>query len=251
MDRLDTLSQGVANVLIAQYRSTMASGSANGAAANSSIHRCKSGKLTISHQLQNHAGLLNINAVSQASLASAFLSLGRNNQDAQYLSEQVIAYRSFSNGSQSSRGENIIGGPKGAPLETVSELYDIDGMGQLAFRDLRKTFTVHSKSNTLALQSTPEHLKKAIEQSQSLRGAVWNNSALMSLPVTVSVTISRGSFKGQFNGIFAIQTTNGASNQIVESWRYDAPHETNGNPPVSLCSEIFGSEFANALEHFG
>mgnify|MGYP003677373921 CR=1 FL=1 len=51
----------------------------------------------------------------------------------------------------------------------MSELYDIDGMGQLAFRDLRKTFTVHSKSNTLALQSTPEHLKKAIEQSQSLR----------------------------------------------------------------------------------
>ncbi|MEX3012095.1 hypothetical protein [Hoeflea sp. TYP-13] len=201
--------------------------------------------------LQSHAGLVNINRASSGALEAALVALGMGQGNAQDLSRKIIAHRSFSSADNGKSKEGFSGGPKSAPLEAISELYDIAEMGNTPYRDLHRTFTVRAAANTLSLTVAPKHLKDAAQRFSGLNGTSAHTADPSSTPVTVSVVVRRGALTGQFNGIFATKTGGGLGDQLVESWRYDEPASDDEGNIFGNCSATFGPEFGRILNEFG
>ncbi len=251
VDRLNTLAEGIATVLISQYRTALTRQQPDGISANSARQACKSGALLLSYRLQSHAGLLNVNTSGQSTLAQAFIALGQNRADADALAKKTIFHRSYSGNASLETQTGVLGGPKKAPLESLSELYDIEDMRGISYRDLRETFTVHSKSNTLALQAVPRHLEPILQEGSPVQAVTWDAAALLSSPVTVSVIVQRGIHRGQFNGLYATRTARSALGDIVETWRYDSPEPSGSLDEAPDCKQSFGHALHDALEAFG
>ncbi len=232
IDRLDLLARGLANVLAAQQARS------GTAPANSSTRACTAGGLEVRYALQSHAALVSLNHAPKPALTAAVAAMGE--QDATTVADAIIANRSYRQASGSPVAPVIRGGPKQAPFESVSELYEIEDLQDVPYRLLHSTFTAHSTSNTLSASDLPIHLKRAAEQSQDLQ----TGSAARFDQLTVSVDIRRDSVRGQFNGIFVR-----GANHVVESWRYDdVPDERVS--AQETCSAHFGQAVARSLEDF-
>ncbi len=232
IDRLDLLSRGLANVLAVRHmndRQTI---------ANSTETTCAAGGLVVRFTLQSHAGLVSLNHAPKPALTQAVAAMGQDN--AANLAEAIIANRSYRQGGGSQPTSVIRGGAKQAPFESVSELYEIEGLLAVPYPLLHSTFTAHSTSNTLSAPDLPAHLKRAAEASRDLQTGSTSRADVL----TVSVDIRRGTVRGQFNGIFA-----GGPGRVVESWRHSEFSDrdvSEGEP----CASYFGTAVADSLEEF-
>ena len=232
IDRLDLLARGLANVLAVRHMNGRQT------TANSTETTCAAGGLVIPFALQSHAGLVSLNHAPKPALTQAVAAMEQDN--AASIAEAIIANRSYRQAGGGQPTPAIRGGAKQAPFESVSELYEIEGLLAVPYPLMHSTFTAHSSSNTLSAPNLPAHLKRAAEASRDLQ----TGSAARSDFLTVSIDIRSGTMRGQFNGIFA-----GGPDRVVESWRHDefSDHDVSVREP---CASYFGTGVADSLEEF-
>lgn len=232
IDRLDLLARGMANVLAVRQ----AEGGTE--PANSVMYACTAGSLEIRYLLQSHAALVSLNHAPKPALTAALAALGLDS--AVSAAEAIITNRSYRQASSEQRTLSIRGGPKQAPFESISELYEIENLKGVPYRLLHRTFTAHSTSNALSAPDLPAHLQRAVEANEDLQAGPATHFDQL----TISVDIRRGSVRGQFNGVFIRGV-----NHVVESWRYDDLPE-NLAEITDPCSSHFAREIARDLEEF-
>ncbi len=241
IDRLDLLARGIANVLVARLADNRSGGSV--LPRNSTPVGCSAGVLDIRVAVQDHAGLVSLNHALKPALTAALTALGRDNGNASTLADAMITNRSY-RPANNRTAPDIDGGPKHAPFESVSEVFEITGLRSASYRDLHRTFSAHATSNTLALPVTPKHLADAARRFDGLEGSATGGSSAYQ---TVSVEVRRGEILGQFNGIF--ETSTRGVPYPVETWRYDdarAAADSDGQ----RCADLFGMDITAALEAF-
>ncbi|MDA4848840.1 hypothetical protein [Hoeflea poritis] len=249
-DRLNYLADGIALILVAQQKTRSTDGEAQQRHSNSTVHRCRDGEVVVMHSLQNHAGLVNLNRASKSTLSAAFAALGKYDSEADLLADRVVDFRSHSSSDPGASTKDFKNGPKRAPFESVAELYDIVGAGDIPLQMLRQTFSVHSNSSVVDLQAAPPQLKKMLTE-QNASDAFRAGANAQPSPMTVSVVVRRGTITGQFNGVFAKGSASGGIDRLVENWRYDDLATLDGQSTLGSCSALFGSEFRRILEQFG
>ena len=147
LDRLSLLAEGLVEVLAA--RLAVPNGeAAPGVKLDATVQSCRAGGLEVSARIQEHGGLIDLNAADPALLAAGFAALGMG-EEADALAQTVEFYRAP--GAASSAAAAIAGGPKAAPFESVAELSDLAPLRKLPLARLMEVFTVHSHSGVVGL----------------------------------------------------------------------------------------------------
>jgi len=87
-----------------------------------------------------HASLINLNTAEEPLLVSGLKGIGLIGIDAQDTAQKVMWFRSPGTSNGDDRG--IVGGPKHAPFEDISELHDFEALRGVALADLGHVFSV-------------------------------------------------------------------------------------------------------------
>ena len=151
---------------------------------------CQAGGSTFAARIQDHRGLIDLNASDAAQLAVGFEALGIDASQAAALADLTVASRSPPNAfGMSNPKPSRTSGLKSAPFESVSELAFMTASNGLPLDETYRLFTVHSKIGvvepTLAPAPLPEKLGIAAEtQTKPANGDVY------SLQVTIQTASS-------------------------------------------------------------
>ncbi|MFK0693143.1 hypothetical protein ACFX5Q_34170 [Mesorhizobium sp. IMUNJ 23033] len=249
-ERLSLLAEGLSNVV----SSELTNGPVETLAMNSTPMGCQSGELTFEVRIQDHNGLIDLNAADADLLALGFVSLGFDRGTAGDLAKAALRFRVNASAfaAQSDPATSSVGPleSKGAPFESVSELKEFSGLGSKRLEDLYAVFTVHSKRGTTSLEHAPGRLRASLVEPGT--GAATTQVAPIAPAFTVEVTARR-------NGSAIV----GRSGFIIEmfpdsvaGFRRLARNPTNAVDPAPArsfttnCDALFGAEAAQALREF-
>ncbi|WP_246811405.1 general secretion pathway protein GspK [Mesorhizobium sp. AA22] len=189
-EQLSLLAEGLANVL----SSELADGSTTEKLLlDSSLTSCRSGEFAFNVRIQDHSGLIDLNAADAHLLSLGFASLGFDGQTSETLGKAAIQFRGNANAFTTQAEPTIPIGPsehKLAPFESVSELQEFSALASKPLHDLYSIFTVDSKRGTLSLDHAPNRLR-AILADGAGSGASVMQVAAEAPAFTVEVTARR------------------------------------------------------------
>ncbi|MCP9229984.1 general secretion pathway protein GspK [Mesorhizobium sp. LMG 17147] len=189
-ERLSLLAEGLANVASSEL--------ANGSGTEKlpldfSPTACRSGKFTFDVRIQDHSGLIDLNAADVHLLSLGFASLGFNRQISEELAEAAIRFRGSTNAfAAQEESASSVGPPqdKQAPFESVSELQEFSALASTPLYDLYAVFTVNSKRGTLSLDHAPSRLRTVLAGAAE-RGASTTQGATEASAYTVEIAAKR------------------------------------------------------------
>lgn len=210
---------------------------------------CQAGPVAISLRLQEHSGLIDLNAASVELLALGYQSLGLDAEVSQRLAEQTDQYRNMTPSPDPLPIDGAVAdGYKHAAFEDVRELYDFEPLRAFAQATLMQTFTVFTKSGTLSAENLPEKLHAAINASGQKAEAWLVHGAAGSRVITVEMWIqSRKTAPKYAAAIFRLFGDGADVRQLTGV----APMSTDTSPRVQVnsgCATIFGYDVARLLQ---
>lgn len=252
-ERLSLLAEGLVNVV--------SSGLADGSMTeklllDSTPTGCRSGEFIFDVRIQDHSGLIDLNAADAHLLSLGFASLGFDRKISEALAEGAIQFRGSTNAfAAQAEPATSIGPPqnKQAPFESASELQEFSTLASTSLHDLYGVFTVNSKRGTLSLDHAPNRLR-AVLADGSGSGASIMQGAADGPTYTIEITARR-------NGSGIV----GQAGFIVESFPASAAgfRRLSRNPAAEIvdlassmpsratdCDGLFGTEIAQILRHW-
>jgi len=166
-ERLSLLAEGLGNVVASEL--TGGSGTKK-IPLDSTPAACRAGDLSFDVRVQDHGGLIDLNAADDTLLALGFASLGFERQTAQALAKAAIRFRDSAKlfaGQPQSR--TPVGPPedKQAPFESVSELQEFSALASTSLQTLHAVFTVNSKRGTISADRAPNRLRAVLAGGSS------------------------------------------------------------------------------------
>ncbi|MER8615169.1 hypothetical protein [Mesorhizobium sp. M1136] len=248
-ERLSLLAEGLANVI----SSELANGSGTEKLPlDSTPASCRSGEFTFDVRIQDHGGLIDLNAADDRLLSLGFVSLGFDQRTSEELAKAAIEFRGSTNafGARAEPATSV--GParnKEAPFESVSELQEFSALASTPLHDLHDVFTVFSKRGTLSLDHASSRLRTVLAGASASSASITQGAAEASA-YSVQVIARRDG-----SGI------TGHAGFIVEKFPASAAgfRRLSGSPIAELtnhartttslgnCDALFGTEAAQIL----
>lgn len=249
-ERLRLIAEGVGNVVASQL-----TGDASGGKFSLDFTpvACRSGEFSFDIRVQDHAGLIDLNAADKRLLALGFKSLGFEQQTAEELAEAATQFRDSAGQSSEVFRPRSSAGPaedKQAPFESVSELNEFPALASIPLRTLHAIFTVNSKRGAIIAGRAPIRLRAALAGSPSASGFQGSVDTL-AFTVEVVVRRDRSGIVGEADFIIAKSPATPAS-----FWRVSRSPagEAGALPQPSAgigCDGLFGAEAARILQRWG
>lgn len=248
-EKLSLLATGLVNVL----STAVVGGAAPTLPLDYSPMQCRAGNLLVQAQIQDHNGLIDLNAAEPPMLELGFTALGLAPADASNTAHAVVAFRNsgsaFSGADTSTDQTAIRGDLKRAPFESVSELNDIVILRGVQMDRLFGVFTVNSKSGTTSALHAPEIMRIAIRGSANVASIVAKKSDTRAY--TVSVVLLRASSGLVGEAGYIVERAARQGYRLVA--RTPTPtFDLGGKPASSLggCDELFGTGTAKVLREW-
>jgi general secretion pathway protein K len=248
-EKLSLLAAGLVNVL----STAVVGGAAPKLRLDFFPMQCRAGNLLVQAQIQDHNGLIDLNAAEPALLALGFTAVGLAPVDASKTAQSVVAYRNsanaFSAADISSDQTAVRGDLKRAPFESVAELNDIVRLRGVPISRLYGVFTVNSKSGTTSILHAPEPIRNAIRASVNVATIVAEKSDTRAY--TVGVVVQRAPSGMVGDAGYVVERVARKGYRLVA--RTPPPmFDLAGKPMSSLggCDELFGVETAQALREW-
>lgn len=153
---------------------------------------CLLGEYSITLEMQDHAGLIDLNAAGVALLDLGFQALGFPKEKAASLARATDHYRRLDQRSDAGLTGDLIGesGYKHAAFEDVVELQDFVDLQQISPAVIASIFTVQSRSGTLSSDTAPDAIKK-VAASQPNNALPFVVSSSRPRVITIIVDILR------------------------------------------------------------
>jgi general secretion pathway protein K len=248
-ERLSLLAEGLANVISSELTDASAKGKLP---LDSTPTGCQSGKYTIAVRIQDHDGLIDLNAANVHLLSQGFVSLGADAQTSEALAEAAIQFRTSANAfaAQAEPQASPVGPTenKQAPFESVSELQEFAALASTSLPDLYETFTVNSKRGTVSLDLAPNRLRTILADTSGSSALVTATAAKASA-YTVEVTARQAGsgIAGQAGFIIgAFPTSTAGFRRLSRSPIAEASASQQPSRAAS-CNALFGAEAAEIL----
>ncbi|MER8647893.1 hypothetical protein [Mesorhizobium sp. M0619] len=161
-ERLSLLAEGLGNVVASELTGDQVT---EKLPLDSTPAACRSGKYSFGLRVQDHGGLIDLNAADDRLLGLGFAALGFEQQMADELARAAIRFRDSAKlfaGLPQARSP--VGPPedKQAPFESVSELQEFSALAQIPLRNLQGIFTVNSKRGTVSSDRAPRRLRAVL-----------------------------------------------------------------------------------------
>jgi general secretion pathway protein K len=204
---------------------------------------CALGSASVAVQLQEHSGLIDLNAANIELLALGYRSLGLDGGIAQRLARQTDQYRRMTPSEAPSDADELIAaGYKHAAFEDVRELYDFERLNVFDPRVLMQVFTVFTKSGTLSAENLSQRLHTANPANGWLvQGRAGSNV------VTVEIWLKRGNTAPIYSAaVFRV-----GAKADVQRLTEIAPMPANDSPQLNVgngCAAVVGDEVAALLQ---
>ncbi|MER9683892.1 general secretion pathway protein GspK [Mesorhizobium sp. M0184] len=249
-ERLSLLAEGLANVVSSELADGFAT---EKLPPDSTPAACQSGEFAFDVRIQDHGGLIDLNAADADLLSLGFASLGFDQQSSEELAEAAIQFRGSINAFAAQAAEPATAvGPaqnKQAPFESVSELQEFSALASTPLHDLHDVFTVFSKRGTLSLDHAPSRLR-AVLAGASASSASITQGATEGSTYSVEVTARRdgSGIAGQVGFIIEKFPASAAGfrrlsgSPIAELTNHARTTTSSGN-----CDTLFGTEAAQIL----
>lgn len=165
-ERLTFLADGLANVVSAEL---LAGPPSSNLSVNAEPAQCRIGRMIVTLSVQDHAGLIDLNASSADLLSLGLVSLGFSRQPAEELAKSIIAFRSAPSAFATAPEPSAMGGPnqsKHAPFESVSELQEFPALAAVQLHDLQSIFTVNLKRGAITPAMAPKALRSLLHDRE-------------------------------------------------------------------------------------
>ncbi|QND63254.1 general secretion pathway protein GspK [Mesorhizobium loti] len=245
-ERLSLLAEGLGNVVASEL--TGGSGTKT-FALDSTPAACRSGAFSFDVRVQDHGGLIDLNAADDHLLALGFASLGFEQQASQALAEAAIRFRDNAKlFAGQPRPRSAVGPPqdKQAPFESVSELQEFSALASVPLQALHAAFTVNSKRGTISADRAPSRLRAALATGSS--AAVVQAAEASAYTVDVVVRRDGSGITGEAG--FIIEKSPVSDTAF---WRVSrSPARDAGTLPAVAgsagCEVLFGTEAAQLLQ---
>ncbi|BCG75574.1 hypothetical protein MesoLj113a_67320 [Mesorhizobium sp. 113-1-2] len=244
-ERLSLLAEGLGNVVA----SALTGGSgAEKFPLDSTPTACQSGALSFAVRVQDHGGLIDLNAADDRLLALGFAALGFEQQTSDDLAKAAIRFRDSAKlfaGLPQPRGVVGPAEDKQAPFESVSELQEFSALSSIQLQTLDGVFTVNSKRGTISADHAPGRLRAALASGSD--ATVVQASAEPSA-YTVDVVVRRDSsgITGEAGFIIEKSPAGASFSRVARSPAIEA----GVLPPLAGtadCEALFGTEAARIL----
>ncbi|MFI7996042.1 hypothetical protein ACFMKC_19795, partial [Acinetobacter baumannii] len=123
---------------------------------------CRWGENRLEVRIQDHAGLIDLNAAGLDLLNLGFQSLGYSGDEARSLSLGVLRYRTIGDMTTGMKLDIELNpaGLKHAAFEDVAELHDFLALRTVSVMRLAGTFTVHTQTGTLQPDQASDELRQ-------------------------------------------------------------------------------------------
>ncbi|WP_095198077.1 hypothetical protein [Mesorhizobium carmichaelinearum] len=247
-ERLSLLAEGLGNVVA----SALTGGSGGQKfPLDSTPTSCRSGEFGFTVRVQDHGGLIDLNAADESLLELGFAALGFEQQPSDELAKAAIRFRDTAKlfaGLPQSRSAVGPAEDKQAPFESVSELQEFSALASIQLQNLNAVFTVNSKRGTISADRAPGRLRAALASGSD--AAVVHASAEPSA-YTVDVVVRRdgAGIMGEAGFIIEKSPTGAAFSRVARSPAIEA----GAFPPVAGtadCEMLFGTEAAQILRRW-
>ncbi|WP_189521599.1 general secretion pathway protein GspK [Mesorhizobium sp. M1B.F.Ca.ET.045.04.1.1] len=184
--RLALVADGLVNVISAE----LFNGSeADSQSMNGEPSECRAGHMIFEVRVQDHDGLIDLNAGEAVLLARGFDSLGFDRQNAEALARSVISFRTAVSAFESAAERAPSPEPredKHAPFESVSELQEFSALAATRLHDLYQVFTVNLKRGSINLASAPKRLRDVFDgDREQMASRTTNRSPVYSVEIVV------------------------------------------------------------------
>jgi general secretion pathway protein K len=153
---------------------------------------CNFAGLSLNLNIQDHSGLIDLNAASVDVLSLGFQSFDIPTETAQILANSVVKYRSVDNLIAAQPGDLAVrNGYKNALFEHVDELHDLLAAANVYIKNIDTVFTIHSGTGTVDEAAAPKQLLAAIEKRAAVDRYFIVNDTRRTNAITVSASIKR------------------------------------------------------------
>ncbi|MER9298044.1 general secretion pathway protein GspK [Mesorhizobium sp. M0621] len=245
-ERLSLLAEGLGNLVASEL--TGGSGTKT-FALDSTPAACRSGAFSFDVRVQDHGGLIDLNAADDNLLALGFASLGFEQQASQALAEAALRFRDNAKLFAGKPGpRSAVGSPqdKQAPFESVSELQEFAALASVPLQALHAAFTVNSKRGTISADRAPNRLRAALATGSS--AALVQAAEASAYTIDVAVTRDGSGITGQAGFIIEKSPVSDTAFRRVSR----SPARDAGTLPADAgsagCEVLFGTEAAQLLQ---
>jgi general secretion pathway protein K len=153
---------------------------------------CNFAGLSFNLNIQDHSGLIDLNAASADVLSLGFQSFDIPTETAQILANNVVKYRSVDTLATAQPGDLVVrNGYKNALFEHVDELYDLLTAAKIAIKNIESVFTIYSGTGTVDEAAAPQQLLAVIEKRAAVDRYFIVNDTRRANAITVSVSMKR------------------------------------------------------------
>jgi type II secretory pathway component PulK len=153
---------------------------------------CNFAELSLNLNIQDHSGLIDLNAASVDVLSLGFQSFDIPTETAQILANNVVKYRSVDNLAAAQPGDLAVrNGYKSALFEHVAELHDLLVAANVSIKNIDTVFTIHSGTGTVDEAAAPKQLLALIERRPAVDRYFIVNDTRRTNAITVSASIKR------------------------------------------------------------
>jgi general secretion pathway protein K len=215
-ERLSLLAEGLGNVVA----SALTGGSgAEKFPLDSTPTACQSGEFSFNVRVQDHGGLIDLNAADESLLALGFAALGFGQQPSDELAKAAIRFRDTAKlfaGLPQSRSAVGPAEDKQAPFESVSELQEFSALSSIQLQTLDGVFTVNSKRGTISADRAPGRLRAALA-SGSDASVVQASAEPSAYTVDVVVRRDGSGIAGEAGFIIEKSATGAAFSRVARS----------------------------------
>ncbi|WP_217568736.1 general secretion pathway protein GspK [Mesorhizobium sp. GbtcB19] len=213
--------------------------------------RCHAGHFSFELSVQDHRGLIDLNAASDELLAQGVASFGFDPQMAGEIAKAIVTFRSPPNAfAAGAQPRSSLGPPqnKFAGFESVSELQEFSALAAIPLRDLYAVFTVDLKQGAIVLAKAPSRLRNFVNTaSQGEQPADPNKNGGSLYTVEVTARRDGSGITGQAG--FVIEKSALAATRFIRISRIPAAEIYGPAASVSSisCDALFGTAAAQIL----
>lgn len=250
LDKLEFLTSGLVQVALVRHVQAQSSG----AIANGKPTSCSAGEVIVDLSLQDHRGLIDLNASGAALLAVGFRSMGRSETEAKRLADTVVFHRSVRRNTFSGTTYEMQGGERHRRFVSPIELTDMIVEPPLQDWKLASVFTVHTQSGKLFSALAAPDISSLFSEVGGAGLPLEKRVPVTSAPVSVKVSVSdkRRGLAKTIKRVFVIGHAverKFLSVEILPTERaFDSPSSANAN--LQSCEQVFGQAVANDLSEF-
>lgn len=243
--------QTLAHALVSYIAAKQMSGDGrDGALSTGENAGCRWGENRLEVRIQDHAGLIDLNAAGLDLLNLGFQSLGYSGDEARSLSLGVLRYRTIGDMTTGMKLDIELNpaGLKHAAFEDVAELHDFLALRTVSVMRLAGTFTVHTQTGTLQPDQASDELRQLASAGPGRSMPFLVNNAGPRRALTVVVGLRRGDrLEFGYAGIFRV--ANGAP--VLEAaipGLEELAEDTTGLPGrPAPCLELLGPTLAQTV----